>query len=108
MSSLKELRAMGALVSEIPVRKSITFTLDDGVERTGEIHVKRLSVGDHEKLFIADKDHQSRTAKLLSEAVTLGDDGKEKLPFKESYSLHPSIAAAMLGAFNEVNSAKKP
>ena len=46
MSTLKELRAMGALVSDVPVRKSITFTLDDGVERTGEIHVKRLSVGD--------------------------------------------------------------
>jgi hypothetical protein len=107
MSGLKELRAMGALVSDIPVPKKITFTLDDGVERTYDIHVKRLSVGDHEKLFIADKDQQSRTAKLISEAITLGADGKERLPFKEAYSLHPSIASAMLGAFNEVNGAKK-
>ncbi len=107
MTTLKELRAKGALVSDVPVRKEIMFKLDGDEEISAVIHVKRLSVGDHETLFLSADDGKSRTAKLIETAITLGNDGKERIPFKEAYSLHPSIASAMLGAFNEVNGAKK-
>lgn len=107
MSSMKELRALGGFVSDKPVKKEIKFTIDDGDELSAFIHVRKLSVGDVEALFITDKEERSRTAKLISEAVTLGDDGKEKISFQDAYRLHTSLAAAMVNAFNEVNSSKK-
>jgi len=107
MSSLKELRGLGAFVSDKPVRKDITFKLDDDIEHTFTIHVKKLSIGDYEALFLSGKDERSNTARMISSAVTVGDDGKEKIGFEDAYRLHPSLAGAMVTAFTEVNSSKK-
>ena len=101
--TLNDLNSSGAFVSAAPVKRSITFTLDDGEQRSGDIHVKRLSIGDHEKLFLGAPDKESRTALLISEVITLGDDGRERISFEKAYQLHPSIAGAMIQQFNEVN-----
>lgn len=105
MSKLKELESMGGFISTKPVPKEIKFDID-GKEYTASVFVKRLSVGDFESLFINDKEERSRTAKLISEAITL-DEGRERIPFQKAYQLHPALAGAMVKAFNEVNESKK-
>ena len=107
MSSLKELQALGAFVSDKPVKKEITFKLDGDEEHTAVIHVKKLSVGDYESLFLTEKEERSRTATLIAQAVSLGPDGKERISFEQAYKLHAGLAGAMVNAFNEVNLAKK-
>lgn len=101
--TLEQLSTTGAFVPTAPVKTEITFTLDDGIQHTGDIFVKRLSIGDHEKLFMGAPDKESRTALVISEVITLGENGKERISFNKAYQLHPSIAGAMLNAFNEVN-----
>lgn len=112
MTTLKELQAKGGFVSAVPVVKNIKWKgTDPGtgekIDYDADIHIRRLSVGDHEALFLGVDDGKSRTAKLISTAVTLGKEGKEKLSFEQAYQLDPGLAGAMLEAFNEVNSAKK-
>jgi hypothetical protein len=106
MSTLKELKAMGAFTSDKPVRKEIKFTFN-GEDLSAVIHVKHLGIGEYEALFLGDEDNRSRTAKAISQAVTLGEDGKEKISFQDAYRLDPAWAGAMLTAFNEVNTPKK-
>lgn len=106
MTTLKDLKALGGVVSEVPVEKEIKFTIDEQ-EYTAKIHVKRLSIGDHEKLF-GKGDDGERAAHLISHAVMLGEGGKERISFKDAYQLHPRLADAMINAVNEVNGAKKP
>lgn len=101
--TLSELNSSGGFISATPIKRSITFKLDDGIERTGDIHVKRLSIGDHEKLFMSVTDKQSRTALLISEVITLGEDGKEKISFEKAYKLHPALAAEMIKEYQAVN-----
>jgi hypothetical protein len=106
MTTLKELKASGGFVSDKPVKKTIKFTLN-GEELEATIHVKRLNIGEYETLFLADTEERARTAKAISVAITLGDDGKEKISFQDAYRLEPALAGAMLTAFNEVNTPKK-
>lgn len=111
MSSLKELRAIGAVMPDKPVRKPIEFSItnDEGVttDHAWDIHVKKMSIGEYEELFLSGKDERSRTARVISAAITLGNDGKEVIDFQTAYKLHPNIATAMVAAFNEVNTSKK-
>lgn len=107
MLTLENLKNSGGFIASAPVKKEITFKLDGDDEHTGFIYVKRLSIGDYEKLFMIAPDEQSKTAHLISETITLGDDGSEKISFTDAYQLHPSLAAAMLAAFNEVNKAER-
>lgn len=107
MTSMKDLKEMGGTVSPIPVKKEIKFTLKDEVEYTAVIHVKRLGIGDYEALFLVEGEERSRTAKIISQCITLGPSGKEPITFKEAYQFQPALAGAMIVAFNEVNSAKK-
>ena len=107
MSTLKDLQKMGGFVSAAPVKKDIAFKLDGDDEYTATIHVRKLSAGDYESIFVSDAEGRSRTATVISQAITLGPDGKEKVSFEVAYSLHPNLATAMVNAFNEVNAAKK-
>lgn len=107
MTSLKELKAMGAFIPDEPIKKEIKFRLDDGQEVSTTIFVKRLNIGEYESLFLSDKEDRSRTAKMIAEGIRLGDKGQERLTFQQAFTLHPSIAGAMIGAFNEVNTPKK-
>lgn len=107
MTTLKDLKAMGAFIPDTPIEKEIKFRLDDGEEVSSTIFVKRLNIGEYESLFLNDKEERSRTAKMISEGIRLGDKGQERLTFQQAYTLHPSIAGAMITAFNEVNTPKK-
>lgn len=111
MTTLKELQAKGGFVSAVPVVKNIKWkgidpATGEKVDYDADIHVKRLPVGDHETIFLSE-DGRSRTAKVISTAVTLGKEGKEKLTFEQAYQMDPALAGAMLDAYNEVNSGKK-
>lgn len=107
MSTLKDLQRMGGFVSAIPVKKEIKFKVDGDEEYAATIHVRKLSAGDYETLFVSDSEGRSRTASVISQCVTLGADGKEKVSFEDAYRLHPNLATAMVNAFNEVNASKK-
>src|SRR5512138_1089485 len=89
---LDSLRAMGAVVDAVPVKRDITFTLDDGVEHTYTIHVRRLSIGDFEKLQYDSKDDRSHFATVISAAITLGEKGDEVIPYTAAYQFHPALA----------------
>lgn len=107
MLTLQNLKDTGGFIASAPVKREIKFKLDDDQEVAGFIHVKRLSIGDYEKLFVLTPDEQSKTAHLISETVSLGENGEEKISFTDAYQLHPSLAASMLSAFNEVNKGQK-
>ncbi len=107
MTTLKERQKLGGGVPSAPIKKDISFKLDGDEDITATIHVKKLSSGDYENLFLGDKEKRSQTAKMISEAITLGEDGKERITFEQAYQLHPNLAGAMVNAFNEVNLAKK-
>lgn len=106
MTTLKELQALGGFVPSKPIRKEIKFTLNEE-ELSAVIHVKKISIGEFEALFLGDKEERSRTAKAISVAILLGEDGKEAISFEMAYQLEPSLAGAMFAAFNEVNMQKK-
>lgn len=107
MSSLKDLKGMGGLVPDAPVKREIKFKLD-GVDYTASIFVKVLGIGAYEEKLIGADDKKSRTAQLISETITLGEEGKERITFEQAYTLRPALAGAMVKAFNEVNAEKKP
>lgn len=108
--NLKDLKAKGGFVSSKPVRKEVVWTRKvDGDEVSDEfvIHVRPMSYGDIERIFIDPKDEErSRTAALLSESVLLGEDMKERLSYTDAYQLAPSLAAVLAKAVNEVNATK--
>lgn len=108
MKSLKDFREAGGFRSGKPIEREIRFKLDDGAEHVATIHVKRLSVGETERAFLdAVGSDLSRAAKIISECVTLGEKGQEKIPPAEADKLHPQLAKAMIDAITEVNG-KKP
>lgn len=106
MTTLKELESLGGFVPAKPIKKEITFTIN-GEELSATIHVKKISIGEFEALFLGDTEERSRTAKAISVAVMLGPEGKEAIPFEMAYKLEPALAGAMFAAFNEVNLQKK-
>ena len=104
---LKQLEALGGFISAKPVEREIKFTLDDGKEYTAKVHVRRLALGEYERVAVASKDEKySRSARIISEAVFFGD-GSERIPVEKSDRLHQSLANAILSAFHEVNGGKK-
>lgn len=105
MKTLEDLKAVGAFFSDKPVQKAIKFVLD-GQEYDATIWVKRLSVGEQERLaMLSHSDDRKGSALLISEIVLLGD-GAERISFEDAYRLSPSLAMAMMEAIEEVNGAK--
>lgn len=103
-SSLASLKAMGAVVDAAPIPRDITFTLDDGVEQTFTIFVRRMSIGEAEKVLRSSTDHErSQYALIISSSVSLGENGSEVIPYTTAYQFHPALANAMVDAVNEVN-----
>lgn len=112
MTTLNELKSKGGLVPDAPIRKTITFDSTDHATGATEqveaiIFVRQLSVGEYDALFFAQDDKRSRTAKIISEAIRLGESGKERISFEDAYKLTPSLANSMMEAFSEVNIKKK-
>jgi tail assembly chaperone len=107
MTTLKELEKSGSFVADKPVKKSISYSLD-GQEYTAEIFIKELGIGEREALFTEADDDKSRMAKIISRAVLLGEDGKERISYDYAYRIKGPLGEAMISAFNEVNAPKKP
>lgn len=103
MTTLKELQQLGGFISDALVKKDIEFTTDEGEKVTATVHVKRLSIGEHERINNAVGDKQMVSATRISEAVTLGPKGSERITYQQAYQLSPELAVAMLTAINEVN-----
>jgi hypothetical protein len=106
VSSLDELRQLGGFVSDRKVEREITFSIDGEGPNTATIFVKKLSVGEHERIFLSpelDDERRSRMALMISECVSLGESGDEAIPFREAYTLHPDLANAMIKAIGSVN-----
>lgn len=105
MSSLKDLKAMGASVPDELVKVQIKFKLDkDGDEYEADIHIRRMSIGNYEAIYLnVEPDQQSQTARLLSEAVRLGEHGEERISYAEAYQFHPRLAAAMMKEVSRLN-----
>jgi hypothetical protein len=105
MLTINELREKGGLVSDVPVVQTITFRIGDE-EMTAEIFVRRISIGDQERIFRADKMNGSdtgRVARMIAGCIRLGEQGEETLTYEDADRLHPAIAAAMVEAIKVVN-----
>lgn len=109
MSSLKDLQALGVFIEDELVQHEIKFVLEEGgEEQTATVHVRRLSIGSQEEIFLGGGDAaKSRTAKMISEAIRLGEKGEEKLSFIDAYKLHPAVAVAMVKAIGEVSGSRR-
>ena len=110
MSNLSDLKQLGAFIQvDELVRREIKFRLtDEEDELTAVIHVRRLSIGIHEAIW-ADGPAASisKTARLLAEAIRLGESGEEKMSYEQAFSLHPRIALAMSTAISDVNGGER-
>lgn len=94
---LADLKAMGGFVPSAPVEREVTWK-----GNTFTVHVKRLSFGQVERLFLAEPDDRSRSARFLAETICL-DGGKTPLAYKDAYELEPSLATELMAAVNAVN-----
>jgi hypothetical protein len=107
MTTLKQLTEQGGFAATKPIKKHIKFEID-GNKLEADIHVRQIGIGEYEDVYVGDdKDKRSKTAKMISESVLLGEDGKERISFDDAYRMKPALASAILDAFNEVNGAKK-
>lgn len=106
---LKQLRAQGAFIKVPPVPTEVTWIHDDpetGEEHTDTftVHVRRMSVGWLDRVFLPGSDKsRSRTALLISEGILFGDSGAERMSYEDAYDLDFGLAAVLLGAFTKAN-----
>jgi hypothetical protein len=110
--NLQELHQRGGFVSAAPVKKEVRWDHVD--EKTGEkvtdvfdVLILKLSYGLIEQIY-SSPDKKSRNASLISEAVRLGEDGKEVISYVNAYQLAPSLGSAFYLAIAEVNALPKP
>lgn len=103
---LSELKAAGGFVPAEPIKVSVKW--QRGAEVTEfDIHVRRLSFGEFERIYVDPKDKErSRTAALIAASVLLGEKADEPMTYKDAFQLEPSLASAMVTAITEVASPK--
>ena len=106
--NLKELRAKGAFVSAQPIKRSATWKTPEGEQVEFDVHVKKLSFGDYERLFLSESDDRSRMARVLCETVRLGPDGKDEFSYQDAYQLESTLARVLLDIVNETNGIGTP
>ena len=95
---LSELKAMGGFVPSAPVAREVTWR-----GNTFTVYIKRLSFGGIERLFLAENDDRSRSARYIAEAVCLEEGGKQPMAYADAYALEPTLARVLLDAVNAVN-----
>jgi hypothetical protein len=106
---LKQLREMGGFIPSKPVKRTVTWQpLDDngqpaGDQLTFDIHVKKLSFGAIERLMDERNVDRARMAAFISDSVSLGEEGKEKLSYQDAYQLDPTLATVFMQAVSVVN-----
>lgn len=103
MGTVSDWQAAGWLVSDTPVKRSVTFAVN-GEDLTADVWVRQLSIGEHERIFTGTgQEGKSRAAIMISECIRLGDEGTERLSQEHAYQLHPAIANALVAVIVEVN-----
>jgi hypothetical protein len=110
--NLKELREHGGFVSAKPVKTSVTWKRTDDLsgeskEITFDVYIRKLSFGMIEETMTT-PDKRSRNALLISEAVGLGKDGKDRMTYAEAYQLQPSLARELYIAVAKANALPTP
>lgn len=94
--NLAEIRNAGGFVSDEPVKSEIEWK-----KHRFDVWVKRLSFGDVEAIYA--NDDSSRSARLISSAVLLGEN-KEPITYDDALRLDVSLATKLIEALNVVNS----
>lgn len=103
---LAELKAAGGFVSAEPIKVPVKWQRGEDVTEFN-IHVRRLSFGEFERIYVDPKDKErSRTAALISACVLLGDKADEPITYKDAYQLEPTLASALVNAITEVSRPK--
>ena len=113
---LKQLQELGGFVPRAPIKRPMKWQPlnDDGTpkgdELTFDVFIRRLSFGKLEMLF--DEKHQpldrARMSAYIADAVSLGDDGKQRISYQQAMELDPTLATVLMSAIGEVNGAKTP
>lgn len=101
---LKQLKAAGGLVSNLPTPVKRTWETPNGESLEIEFFVLRQSFGQAERLYLAtseERKDRSRTSELIAEVIRLGKDGSEKMSYEDAYMLEPSLAKVFLDAITE-------
>ena len=103
---LSELKAAGGFVSPEPVKTHVKWQRGEDVTEF-DIHVRRLSFGEFERIYVDPKDKErSRTAALISASVLLGEKADEPITYKDAFQLEPTLASALVAAITEVSRPK--
>lgn len=104
---LSQLQELGGFVSSTPVKHEVTWSPPEGESVTFTVHIKRLSAGVVERLWSDPRKDRSSSAILIAEAVFLGDDGAQSVPYEMAFNMAPSLANALLEAIETVNPTRK-
>lgn len=104
---LAELKAAGGFVNGEPIKTHIRWERPGKEAVEFDIHIRRLSFGEFERIYIDPKDKdRSRTASLIAASVLLGEKADEPLTYKDAFQLEPKLASALVKAINEVGRPK--
>ena len=93
--NLAEIRNAGGFIPAEPVKVEIQWK-----EFRVDVFVKRLSFADMEGLYAFDG--QSRTAKMISTAILLGEN-QEPISYDDACRLDTELAVKLLEALNNIN-----
>lgn len=96
-----DLQQNGAFLDAVPVTKSVTWTREDGEAFTFDVGIRRMSMGDWERVMVHEDSEKSASARILSTVLVL--EGGDRLTYDQAYQLHPTLARVLLDAHNEVN-----
>ena len=95
--NLEQLRTAGAFVDVEPVKTPIIWK-----EHHFDVYIRRLSFGDMERISTSG----NSTVNLIANAVLLGEE-KQPITAEDAARLDISLAAKLIEAVNEANSAPK-
>jgi hypothetical protein len=104
---LAELQKIGGFVPSEPVKVKVDWNPPEGEPVSFDVHVRKLSAGALERLWVDTRTDQSSSATMISTAVLLGDKADQRLTYDQAFQLEPSLATALLEAVDQVNPRKK-
>jgi hypothetical protein len=101
--NLSELIDAGGVISSALAEKKIEWkNPETGAIYKFKIYIKKLPYGDMEKIW-GSGDEKSRISLFISQAIRLGDGGKDALSYEMAYQLEPSLARVFIDAAHNIN-----
>lgn len=105
LMNIDDLMAAGGFVSEVPVKKTVTWKRkgEDGkdVESKFDMYIRKQSFGAVEVIYGNEKD-RAKMSKYISESIC-DSAGKEVIPYEKAMLLDPGLGTLFVKAINEVN-----